>query len=174
MSQGLTVRRYRPDDDQRVRELHEEALRAAGGFVEGAREPDLDDVEGSYFDDDGEFLVGEVDGRVVAMGGFQPTRGYITEFVEDCSPASAEIKRMRVDPSFQRQGHGQRIYDELERRAIDGGYTDLVLDTSVDQTGARRFYEKNGFELVNRESVAAYGESFEMVFYRKSLTESET
>lgn len=173
MSRSLTVRRYRSGDDERVRELHEVALRAAGGFVEGAREPDLDDVEGAYFEDDGEFLVGEVDGRLVAMGAFRPARGYITEFVDDLSPASAEIRRMRVDPEFQRQGLGQRIYDELERRAAEGGYTDLVLDTSVDQTGARRFYEKNGFELVNRETIEAYGESFEMVFYRKSLDEAE-
>lgn len=173
MPRALTVRRYRSGDDERVRELHEVALRAAGGYVEGAREPDLDDVHGEYIEDDGEFLVGEIDGAVVAMGAFRPARGYITEFVDDLSASSAEIRRMRVHPDHQRQGVGQRIYDELERRAAEGGYTDLVLDTSVDQTGARRFYEKNGYELVNRERIEAYGERFELVFYRKSLTDGE-
>lgn len=119
MTDSLPIRQYRPTDTDRVHEFHEAALRAAGGFVEGASEPDLDAIEETYLTD-GDFLVGELDDRIVAMGAFRPAQGYITEFL-DCSETTAELKRMRVDPDHQRQGYGQTVYDELECRARGRG-----------------------------------------------------
>ena len=172
MTASLNLRRYRSGDDDRIRELHEEALRETGGFVEEASEPDLDEIKRVYLDQGGEFLVGEIDDRIIAMGAFRPAEGYITEFLTDLSDETAEIKRMRVDPAHQRQGHGQSIYDELEQRARERGFGDLVLDTTPQQVGARRFYEKNLFEDVQKERVQPGDEVFELIFYRKSLTDS--
>jgi len=168
MSASLSLRRYEPEDHARVVELHEAAMRAVDAYVEGVPDPDLDDIEGTYLDGDGEFLVGERDGRLLAMGAFRPAEAPLTE-VLDVSGRTAELKRMRVDPGAWRNGYGQRVYDELERRARERGYTALVLDTMPHQTGARRFYATNGFELVRRGQLRGEAGSVELLFYRKQL-----
>src|SRR5439155_622005 len=86
----------------------------------------------------GEFLVAEVDGEVAAMGAIRR--------VDD---ATAEIKRIRVDPRNRRQGLGDLILRALEERATDLGYRRLVLDTAADATSARGLFEKHGFEEGN-------------------------
>jgi ribosomal protein S18 acetylase RimI-like enzyme len=167
----MNIRRYLPEDSDRVYELHEEALRAVGGFIEEIPEPDLEDVEQSYIDQGGEFLVGEIGGRIVAMGAFRPAEGYIADFL-DTSDNTAEIKRMRVDPAHQRQGYGQSIHDELERRARECGFIELVLDTTPQQIESQHFFEKNSFDAVRRERLQPREEVFELIFYRKSFTEN--
>lgn len=169
MASPLSLRRYRDGDNNRILELHEDAMRDVGSFVDGAPDPDLEDIEGTYLENGGDFLVGEVDTRIVAMGAFRPAGGYITEFLEELPDATAELKRMRVDPAQQRRGYGQRVYDELERRAIEAGYSDIVLDTTPNQTGAQRFYESNSFEETHRRQVSFCGDNFTMILYRKSL-----
>lgn len=170
MTPDLTVRRYRSADDARVREVHEAALRDAGAYVEGVPEPDLEDVVGAYLEVGGEFLVGEVDGCVVASGAFGPADGPVTEHL-DVSDGAAELKRMRVDQANHRRGYGRRIYDELERRAREHGFWTLVLDTMPELTAARRLYESEGFEVVHRERSEQAGEEFELLYYRKRLVE---
>jgi ribosomal protein S18 acetylase RimI-like enzyme len=165
----LSVCRYRPSDGERVRELHVAAMREFDAFNENeGLDDDLMDVQEAYLDG-GEFLVGTVDGDIVAMGAFRPAQGYITEFVDGLGDAAAEVKRMRVDPARQRQGYGQRVYDELERRARDRGFDEFVLDTSAEQSAAQRFYEANGFHLDTRQTVQPGDEQFELLCYRKEL-----
>jgi len=172
---SLSVRRFEQRDADRVRELHVAAMREFDAFSpDDSLDADLRDVETAYLDGaggggGGEFFVGERDGRVVAMGAFRPAEGYITAFVDGLGDQPAEVKRMRVDPDHQRSGFGQRIYDELEARARDRGFTEFVLDTTPEQTAARRFYEANGFEEGARETVEPAGTAFELVCYRKRL-----
>ncbi len=75
MAEPLILRDYRPEHRERVLGVHEAALRAEGVYVEGAPEPDLEDITAAYPDQGGMFLVGEVDGRVVATGAFRPAQG---------------------------------------------------------------------------------------------------
>jgi ribosomal protein S18 acetylase RimI-like enzyme len=169
----LSIRRYRPADETRTQELHEAALRAVPGFafVEDVPEPDLDHIEDHYLDADGEFLVGLRKGVVVAMGAFRPVAERTAAAFDSLAGPVAELKRMRVDPGHQRRGYGQRIYDELESRARERGYRELVLDTSPQQVAARRFYERNGFTEERTLEVEAFGEAFELVMYRKRLAD---
>jgi ribosomal protein S18 acetylase RimI-like enzyme len=164
----LSLRRYRPADHERVLELHETAMRDVGAYVEGVPEPDLEDIEGAYLDSGGEFLVGVIGGDIVAMGAFRPAEGYATEFL-DLPGKTAEVKRMRVDPAYQRRGYGQRVYDDLESRMRERGYTFVVLDTMPSQTAARRFYEANGFGVHRHETQRVDGRTFTLLFYRKPL-----
>lgn len=164
----LSVRRYQPEDESAVRRLHAAAMRDAGAFVEDADDPDLDDVEETYLDD-GEFLVGTLDGAVVAMGALRPLDGGIEALFDDIPDAAAELKRMRVAPDHQRRGFGQRIYDELEIRAREAGFRELVLDTTPTQTAAQRFYEANGFVHERDADVPFAGEALTLRLYRKRL-----
>lgn len=173
----LSVRQYRPDDRDRVRALHVAALEHAGAyFGAGAADDDLDRIEAAYLDS-GDFLVGEVDERVVAMGAFLPAEaGDVPDAFAPLPADAGLIKRMRVDPDWHREGYGQAIYDELEARARAAGIETLFLDTTGRQTAAQGFYEANGFSVedtlqVDPDAVPDLpdGEGFELLWYRKDL-----
>lgn len=115
---------------------------------------DLLDIEGVYLEGDGEFLVGVCEGQVVAMGGLMET-----------SPGRAEIKRMRVAPAFRRRGFAQKILDVLHHRATELGYKTLHLDTGINHSAARDFYEANGYHETRRGLMGPV----ECVFYEKSV-----
>jgi len=165
----LPIRRYRSADEDRVLELHEEALRDVDAYVEGVSDPDLEDIEGEYLGSGGEFLVGRLRGRIVAMGAFRPVAERTASAFDSLARPAAEVKRMRVDPDHQRRGFGGAVYDELEARARKGGYRELVLDTRPHQTGARRFFEAKGFKEERRVTVEAFEEPFDLLYYRKPL-----
>lgn len=131
----LSIRRYRDADAGVVVRLHDEALAPTGAHAgPGPWNDDLNDVPGVYLSGGGEFLVGEVDGQVVAMGALRR--------IDD---ATAEVKRMRVFPAHQRRGYGASILSALESRARELGYRRLVLDTSEQQVAARAMYLRHGF-----------------------------
>jgi GNAT superfamily N-acetyltransferase len=149
----LHIRRYRPSDKRAVRRLHDDALNEVGAHLgAGPWDDDLDDIEGVYLDSGGEFLVGILEGEVVAMGA-----------IRRVSPDAAEVKRMRVRPGLQGRGYGQTLLDALHRRAANLDYTTLHLDTTVQQRAARHLYTKNGYREAGRGKVGP----FDCVFYER-------
>ena len=76
---------------------------------------------------------------------------------------------MRAAPTHQGRGHGRRIYDELERRARDRGFGELVLGMMSTLEVARELYESPGFELIVREQFEYRADPFEFLFYCKRL-----
>jgi len=58
---------------------------------------------------------------------------------------SAEITRVYTDENYRGQGIGKRIIDELEKIAVEKGYTKLVLDTWKKSASARALYKKMGY-----------------------------
>lgn len=163
----LTIRRFRDADRDRVRDLHEAALRDAGDYAD-VPDADLDDVESSYLDE-GDFLVGTVDGDVVAMGAYRPASDWHAAQFADLRRPAAVCKRLRVDPAHQRQGHGTAMLDELERRAALDGIREMVLDVSRDRTGARRFYAAAGYDPAGDVTVETAERTFDLALYRKRL-----
>jgi ribosomal protein S18 acetylase RimI-like enzyme len=153
------MRRYRRDDFERVAELHVVALRDAGLDVQpGAWDTDLatsETLAATYRQPDGDFLVGEVDGAIVAMGAlrrFDETR--------------AEMKRVRVDTAYQRRGFGRGIVAALEARAVELGYRAMHLDTTTMQVAAIAMYEELGYEEIGRGDIGR----FELVLMEKRLS----
>jgi len=152
----LTIRRYIESDYEQVLVLHRIAMEAVGCYIDDPHiNGDLDDIPGNYIGKNGEFVVGKIDGRIAAMGGFR-----------QFGDGHAEIKRMRVDPVFQGRGYGRQILAHLENRAIELGYTGMILETSVKQTAAQRLYTRFGFIESSREMI----EGFDCIWYRKMLT----
>jgi ribosomal protein S18 acetylase RimI-like enzyme len=153
------IRRYRPCDHDAVWELHNLALEATGAHGgSGPWDDDLHHVEEAYLRSGGEFLVGTLDGRVVAMGALKR----LTE-------ERAEIKRMRVHPDFWRRGFGQRILGRLERKACESGYRSLVLDTTTGQTAAQELYRGSGYVETGRRRRGP----FELILFEKQLSRGE-
>lgn len=102
----LKIRRYKKEDNPVVWELHWLGLGQHGvKSIPGPWDKDLNNIENIYLKD-GDFILGELDGKVIAMGVFKRI-----------DEETAEIKRMRVHPDFQGRGFGQTILEELEKKA---------------------------------------------------------
>jgi ribosomal protein S18 acetylase RimI-like enzyme len=152
----IQFRQYQPSDNEQVRELHQVALRATGAFAEsGEWDNDLNDIEGTYVNNGGDFIVGVLDSKIVAMGAFRRI-----------SDTIAELKRMRVKPELQGMGIGRGILAMLEDRVKEKGYAEIQLDTTVNQEAARHLYETSGYTEVRRETK---GWPLETIFYHKVL-----
>ncbi len=136
----LQLRRYRETDHDEVVWLHHLGLEQFGADAgPGPWDDDLKDITSHYFEH-GDFIVGFLGGRLVAMGA-----------VRGISSEAGEIKRMRVLPEFQRRGFGHQILEALEKRAADLGYARLFLDTSENQVPAQAFYLTHGYREVRRD-----------------------
>jgi len=140
-SNQLVVRRYEGRDREAVIELNYAVLSAAGVLADDQpRDAGVQDIESDYIDSGGEFLVGECDGRIVAMGGIQKTDNN-----------SAKLRRMRVRPDLQRRGFGTAILLRLESRALELGFIRLWLDTNVRLPQALSFYPRHGYSRTHEQ-----------------------
>ncbi len=165
----VSIRRYRPSDQDAIMKLHIEGVEDIEAEFEaaGATQDITADGEGSSFSDDdldhittfytdagGDFLVGELDGEVMAMGGLQKQ-----------SRTGALVRRMRTRRDARGCGYGALMLHSLERRAAELGYTELYVDPLATNTGAQRFYERAGFKETEHRKLGHY----DIIIYRKQL-----
>ena len=113
---------------------------------------DLHGIETEYITTGGEFYVGVVNDQIVATGA-----------LKQLASDTAEIKRMRIHPDFQRRGLGSAIILALERRAKELGYTTVKLETTLHQTAARKIYMRNGYVEMGRKT----DEDFQVLMFEK-------
>jgi len=96
----------------------------------------------------GGFLVGYLDGRPVAMGGWR--------FAPYAAPAgadrAAEIKRMSVATTVRGRGFGRTLLTALEDDARAAGADWMVLETGEPQVAAVALYRRSGYV-----DIAPYG-----------------
>jgi putative acetyltransferase len=90
----------------------------------------------------GAFLVARLDGAPVGCGA-----------VRKLDAATAEVKRMFVDPAARGHGLGRALLEALERAAAGLGARRLVLETGLRQHEAVALYRRAGFV-----DVAPWGE----------------
>ena len=86
-----------------------------------------------------EFLVAELDGKLVACIG------------ADIFTDAAEIVSFAVDPDYRRQGIGTKIFSALIESVLKRGATLIILEVRPSNTAAINLYEKFGFQIVDRE-----------------------
>ncbi|WP_136687665.1 GNAT family N-acetyltransferase [Halorhabdus amylolytica] len=139
------VRRYRPGDEPAVENLYRRALQEAGTDPDDVPgNQDLRWIEETYLRSDGEFLIAESDGQIVACGGLL------------VDGATAELLRIAVDPDHQREGFGTAIVEGLERAARERDCDRIVLTTASRQASATTFYPERGYERLGTERVNGY------------------
>jgi ribosomal protein S18 acetylase RimI-like enzyme len=175
----VDFRQYDPRDQDAVLELHEWAMAEAGTDPEDIPgTEDLQQIEETYLTA-GDFVVGTVpadeardehgdlpetvDGALVAMGGFLPSEEGHED--ERSVAGAAELHRMRVAPTHQRQGIGRRLLAELEARIQRQGFETVVATTASRQASSVAFYPAAGYREVDRST---YGE-YELIHFEKSL-----
>lgn len=158
---NLLIRRYRSSDKENVKELYVLAsINSEIGYRSGPWEKDFEAIEDHYFAG-GEFLVGLLDGDIVAIGGYRKI-----------SEKLGQIRRMRVHPEHRRKGFAKQILKELEKEAKRNELDELRLRTSKQQKMAQNFYKKNGFKKMKVKKSfyeEGGGKSFEVIWYRKHL-----
>lgn len=171
MSEDLTIRRYQPGDEDQISDVIEIAHREADAWVgdmDGELDEDLDAIDEEYFPE-GEFLVAEIERRIVGSIAYHPPGEILRAFYDEFGDAAVQIKRFSVAPDYQRRGVGRALYDELQRRAREDGIETFVLHTTDRQDAAQRFYEDAGFERVVRERVDDFETPFDLLVYRTEL-----
>jgi putative acetyltransferase len=85
-------------------------------------------------DGGGTFLVARQDGEAVGCGA-----------IRLLDAATAEVKRMFVEPGHRGHGIGRAVLDGLEGAARQLGARRLVLETGVYQAAAIALYRRAGF-----------------------------
>jgi GNAT superfamily N-acetyltransferase len=149
--------RYQPEYREPMLVLHRSAIT---GFTLGMNqkedEADLMAIEQVYLREGGEFLVGFINEKLVAMGGFKKL-----------SDTSAELRRMRIERELQGRGYGTQLLRELERLAFRSGIRTFCLDTAQRRPLTLEFYRKHGYQETGR---GFYG-AVETVQFCKTLDE---
>ena len=149
----IKIRPINPEETTLAKELiyrvaHEifhdtRPLEESIAFYEGQRVlEDMDDVQQSYFDNDGIFLVMTNNDQIIATGAIRKIDG------ETC-----ELKRLWLLSDYQGKGLGYRMMQELLSFARETGYQRMRLETDQEyQDRAFNFYKRLGFYEIPRYS----------------------
>lgn len=107
----------------------------------------------------GELLVGELDEKIVVMGGFKRL-----------SPATGEVKRMRVSPELQGKGIGPWLLGILEAKMQERGVETSIVSTLSVQKAALKLYARAGYIETGRKMLTeGPEEGFTVVSFTKRL-----
>ena len=129
--------------------------------ITAADQPDLADIEGWYQTGAGQFWLAELDGQAVG-----------TIALKDIGDGAVALRKMFVRPVARGPaGAAQALLDAALAHCRAHGVTAVWLGTTDRFKAAHRFYEKNGFALVDAADLpAAFPRmAVDTRFYRLSL-----
>lgn len=137
------VRSFRAQDQEACRRLYSDGL-LGGKLADNDTGWDLDDIEEVYIQHSGNhFWVAQTnDGQVVGMVG-----------VQHYDDGIGEIRRLRVDVNFRRQGIGTALVEEALRFCRDQQYLKITFDTYMDSEPAIKLFDKFRFRLHRTRDV---------------------
>ncbi|HEY8374310.1 MAG TPA: GNAT family N-acetyltransferase [Pseudonocardiaceae bacterium] len=137
-------------------------------YVERYGDEDVTPVDPAEFSPPhGLFLVGYLDGRPVACGGWRAHDGDEPDFLD----GDAELKRMYVVPAMRGRGLARRMLAELEHTALAAGRRRMVLETGTLQPEAIGLYTSSGYTEIPKFGV--YKCAPESICFGKLLVPAE-
>lgn len=105
------------------------------------------------------FLVAVDDGNLV---------GFAQTIRQDGN--TAELDRIFLFPTYTGKGIGTQLLNKTLESLKKEGIIKLTVKAGRDETSARRFYEKNGFQLVEEISVhAPWGRDLSLAVYELQI-----
>jgi GNAT superfamily N-acetyltransferase len=149
----FVVRPYAEADQAVVRELFIRVNRelappemrdAFENYIQVSLREEIDRIAAYYAARRGSFWVAEDDGKLAGMFG-----------LEGIASATAELRRMYVDPAYRRRGLAHTMLLHAEQICRDAGTQVLALSTSELQQAALAFYRNAGYRLMREETMAA-------------------
>jgi ribosomal protein S18 acetylase RimI-like enzyme len=119
----------------------------AGPGIQLRRSDDPDEIQKKLQRDPELFLVAEADGKMLGtvVGGFDGRRGM--------------VYHLAVSEQSRKQGIGELLMDELERRLKAKGCIRCYLLVTIENESAMSFYEKRGW--AHMKNVHTYGKDLE-------------
>jgi putative acetyltransferase len=107
-------------------------------------QPDLLDIPNFYQQNKGNFWVAKHDGKVVG-----------TIALIDCGENVGAIRKMFVKKEFRGKEFGiaQQLFDILHEAAKQADMTNIYLGTLERLQAAIRFYERNGFTIIEKKNL---------------------
>ncbi len=139
---GLKVRSYQPSDQPAVSWLYDHGL-LAGQIAPNDTGADIDNVREAYFDSDRHhFWVAEVDGKVIGMIG-----------VASDEPHTAEVRRLRVDPAYQKTPIAAKLLETAVNHCKHHGYLKVRLDTRFERNAAVGLFDHLGFQHTRTKTL---------------------
>jgi N-acetylglutamate synthase-like GNAT family acetyltransferase len=142
---SITIRQFRPDDQEAVISLILNGLGEHFGHIDHSLNPDLDDISGSYLSQGHHFVVAVKDENIIGAGGLLLVN-------ED----EGRIVRLSVSGSYRGQGLGSSIVTTLLGLAGELGLSRVHVETNLDWYQAIALYERCGFERISADSESAY------------------
>lgn len=104
-------------------------------------EDELRELPGDYTEPLGVLLLALVDGAPAGCVAFRP-------MPNSDYPNACEMKRLFVRRAFRGFGLGRMLVDDVITRAVQAGYSCMLLDTLREMETARALYQEVGFEEV--------------------------
>ena len=132
-------RPFSPSDQAAAKQLILEGLAEHWGELDLSLNPDLNDIQASYIDSGGVFIVVEADGKLIGTGALLPE-----------GKNAARIVRVSVQPDYRRLGIGREITEQLVIAAHHAGYAKVLVETTDTWEPAIRLYQDFGFVEVDR------------------------
>ncbi len=140
------IDQYRPTDDAHVFTLVSKILKEYKFEFNPTLDSDLSRIKEEY----DLFYVVRVGGQIVGCVG-----------VKQLSSQIAELKRLYLLPVYRSRDFGSMLLEKAVQYCLDQGFKKMVLDTTVRNIQAVRFFRKAGFIEVRREG--------EKLFFEKVL-----
>ncbi len=133
---NLIISPFQPTDQAQVKALIQAGLGEHWGWIDPARNPDLNDIQATYAE--ALFLVARQGDAILGTGALVPR-----------PEGRAEIVRMSVAAEARRQGIGRRILQRLVEEARRRGYRQVYLETTATWTEVIEFYLHSGFHITH-------------------------
>lgn len=140
----VLIREFKyPEDYPAARLLWENA----GSGIHLRRSDDPEEIQKKLQRDPDLFLIAEIDDEMVGtvLGGFDGRRGM--------------VYHLAVSDQYRRQGIGELLMDELERRLKSKGCIRCYLLVTVENEDAMHFYKKRGWS--HMDYVYTFGKDLE-------------
>lgn len=142
---GVTIRPFAPRDQTAARQLILSGLGEHFGWIDEARNPDLDDIEANYLQRGNVFIVAESGGEIVGTGGLIAVDAH-----------TARIVRISVSRAHRRNGIGRALVTHLLDLARQRGCTRVIVATEPGWDAAISLYTRCGFVEYARDEVDIY------------------
>jgi putative acetyltransferase len=139
----LTLAPFHPSDQAAVKKLILAGLVEHWGFLDAAKNPDLEDIATSYAE--ATFMVARLNDRIVGTGALVPHGDGLVEIV-----------RMSVVKEMRRQGVGRSILEALLEQARALGFRQVILETTATWHEVVEFYQRCGFQVTHHQDGDVY------------------
>ncbi len=140
----VTLRKIRPEDNERMCYIIRTVLEEFGGKKQGTAYYDYDTEHmfEAYSGNCEAYFVVEVDNLVVGGGGIKHLAGTDENI--------AELQKFYILPEYRGYGFGKALMKACLKFAHQCGYEAVYLETFENMQAAQGLYRKFGFEYLDR------------------------